>query len=57
MYLYIRGIDVASFYNLAIGLWNCSDILEYVFMFHVIAIVKQADLSVTKCNYAFAINL
>jgi len=42
MYLYIRGIDFASFYNLPIGLWNCSDILEYFsLMFHVIAIVKK----------------
>ena len=33
MYLYVRGIDFASFYNFGIGFWNCfNNIVFFVFI-------------------------
>jgi len=37
MYLCVRGIDFASFYDFAIGLWNCSD--SVVFLFSICIVI------------------
>ena len=31
MYLYVRGIDVASFWDFSVGFWNCSELWYFVF--------------------------
>ena len=36
MYLCVRGIDSASFYDFDILFWNCSDSVEFFFFFFFI---------------------
>ena len=39
MYLYVKGIDFASYYEISIWFWNCFDSVV-LFVFDVIGISK-----------------
>jgi hypothetical protein len=51
MYLCVRGINVASFYDFSIGFWKCSDsVVFFAFRFIHTRVKQNAKDTNSHCN-------
>jgi hypothetical protein len=63
MYLSVRGIDLASFYDCNIGLYNCFDIELFPFSIllfslqQIVTVMQITSISRGKCYVGYATHI